>query len=355
MVNTTRRGLWAWALLLMVLQTSMAWSAVEWPCDPTWDVDCEEEEGSVIKSDSADVQTDRDGTAGKPAASGVYPAYDGPRQTIAVLNFENKTRYNPESYRIGEGMTEMLITELAKTNRFRLVERAAVKQILTEQELGQTGLVRPESAVRTGGLAGAQFLVKGAVTEFQYTQEGSGVGLQFKSFDLGTKSSKAHVGIDVRIIDSATGQITTSYHAKAKADASEFKIGYSKDDLRVGTANFERTPLGQATRQAIREAVRFIIEQGKAIGWSGSIIKVMGNTAYVNRGNDAGIRQGQSLRVFSRSENLIDPETGLNLGAEEMYIGTLTITNVQEKFSSGQLQIHGVTLPKRGDVVRLNQ
>jgi len=101
-----------------------------------------------------------------------YPPYHGPKKTVAVLPFENKARGVPEYAQVGEGMTEMLITELMRTNHFNLVERDAISDVVAEQALGQTGLLREETTVKTGQMAGADYMIKGAVTEFHYEAGG---------------------------------------------------------------------------------------------------------------------------------------------------------------------------------------
>ncbi len=62
----------------------------------------------------------------------VYPPYDGPKKRIAVLEFENKVnnRWWDRSWNIEDRLTEMIITELMKTNRFIVVERGSLNEVL---------------------------------------------------------------------------------------------------------------------------------------------------------------------------------------------------------------------------------
>jgi curli biogenesis system outer membrane secretion channel CsgG len=270
-----------------------------------------------------------------------YPPYHGPKKTLAVLEFENKAK---GSY-----------GELFNSKRFILVERSALKEILKEQELGQTGLIRTETAARVGSLAGAQLLIKGVVSEFEYRQAGKGLGFGIEQFRLGLKSSNAHVGIDVRVIDATTGQIIASECASAKAKSSGFSIDYVDDDtpLQVGTSAFNKTPLGVATREAVHKAVQFIIGESEKHVWSGAVIKASRSIAYINRGANSNIHPGNRLTVYSCGEELIDPQTGINLGSIEQRVGTLIITDVLDKFSIGRLQMEIAGAPvKRGDIVR---
>ena len=92
----------------------------------------------------------------------VYPPYDGPKKRIAVLEFDNKVnnRWWDRSWNIEDRLTEMVITELMKTNRFIVVERGSLDEILSEQDLGASGRVRQETAARVGEVLGAQVLIK---------------------------------------------------------------------------------------------------------------------------------------------------------------------------------------------------
>jgi hypothetical protein len=62
------------------------------------------------------------------------------------------------------------------------------------------------------------------------------------------------------------------------------------------------------------------------------IMKVAGDTIYVNAGSGE-LNVGDTFDVYRMGEELIDPDTGESLGAEEEKIGSLTITEVKEKYS----------------------
>ncbi len=286
-----------------------------------------------------------------------YPAYSGPKITVAVIGFENKTREAYGSRELGEGLSEMLHTELLKTNRFILLERQAMAAILQEQEMGMSGLVRQGSAApRVGALAGARFLIKGVVSEFQYKAGGGNLGFEVKGFNLGSKRSSAHVGLDIRLIDASSGSIIASEHASARADASGMNVGYvgqGGTPFAIKGGSFDRTPLGVATRKAMNKAVHFIIRHAKTVESLASVIKVSGDMLYVNQGGNYNVRVGDQFVLFSKGEALIDPVTGLDLGSEEAFSGTLVIVQVKPKYSIGRIErrVHGVDI-RRGDVVK---
>lgn len=285
-----------------------------------------------------------------------YPPYHGPKQVVAVLPFSNRVRGVEGAANLGGGLSEILVTELVRSGRFLVVEREAIQDLVKEQELSMTGLVRKGTGVKTGIMSGAQFMIKGAITEFSDKAGGGGIALGFRGGEIGGGSRTAYVGIDVRIVDNATGQVYASYNAHAKARSTRANAGVSfsrhSDDFKIGTKFFFSTPLGKATRQAVQKVMKFIIEESRNIPWQGSVIKA-GSRIYLNRGTSAGVKAGDRLDVFSKGEPLIDPETGFNLGSDEELICSITISQAKAKFAIARMSpaCQGRDI-KRGDIVR---
>ncbi|MEM1155072.1 MAG: CsgG/HfaB family protein, partial [Pseudomonadota bacterium] len=213
--------------------------------------------------------------------------YVGPKQVVAVLPFENRVEGIPGNWLIGEGLAEVLVTELIASNRYLLVERDAIQNIVREQELGMSGLVRSETAVPTGQLAGAQFMIKGAITEFNAEAGGGGLTVAFREAEAGAKTRKAYVGIDVRIVDNLTGRIHASYNAHAEARSGGASLAaqfLGSDDFKIGASGFYDTALGIASRDAIRQIIDFILIESAEIPWQGSVIQSRGRNVFINRG-----------------------------------------------------------------------
>jgi len=297
-----------------------------------------------------------DTTEGTPTDSVTYPDYHGPKQVIAVLPFENRVENVYGGMNLGEGLSEILITELHKSGRFLLVERMAIQSIIKEQELGMSGLVNQETGPAVGQMSGAQFMVIGAITEFNDKAGGGGLTLGFSGGEVGGKVRTAHVGIDVRIVDNATGQIYASYNASEKATSAGGSLAtnftHNSEAFKLGTSGFFSTALGKATRAAVQLVVGFILEESKNIPWQGSVIKT-GPKTYINRGANANVGVGDQFDVYSKGEPLIDPETGFNLGSDERLICSMQVVDVRDKFSiasSGSNCMSGGV--KRGDIVR---
>ena len=85
------------------------------------------------------------------------------RITVGVLDFErNANDEKLEQYR--KGLTDMFITELGKMPELRPVERSRLDAIMGEIELGELGVLDPETIQKIGRALGAQALYYGGFT-----------------------------------------------------------------------------------------------------------------------------------------------------------------------------------------------
>ena len=272
-----------------------------------------------------------------------------PRKTIAVSKFDNKSGWCG-SWKLGWGMQEMMATSLVKTGKFTVLERQDLESIMAEQDLGASGRTGKGSAAAIGKLGKAQILISGAITEFTEKKAGEGAGIGYKGFRIGGSHEKAHVGLNVRIYDTTSGEVLDSIRVVGEANAGGLKVGYSHSDFGGDLGGFRKTPLGQATQKAIDEAVARIASRLKSIPWQGKIIKATPSKVYINAGSKAGVKTGAEFDVYRPGEALVDPDTGMNLGAESEKIGKIKVTAAKEKFSIARIT-DGSDF-KRGDLVK---
>jgi curli biogenesis system outer membrane secretion channel CsgG len=251
------------------------------------------------------------------------------KKRIAVFGFEDKTDHAYHWWTgqpVGQGMSDMLITSLVESGKFTVYERTELEKVMQEQNLGQSGAVTQETAAQVGKLLGVELAVFGAVSEFGYTEGGFGGNLPGKSLGLGIKSSKVTVGIDVRFVNTTTGEIILSKNVRKEK---------SKKGLALSTADFsfdnrhdfDESIVGKATREAIDEVVQLITDAVDNIPWQGKIIKADASTIFINAGAASGVNVGDEFVVYRAGEELIDPDTGLSLGSTETKVGTIKVTN----------------------------
>ena len=283
--------------------------------------------------------------------------YGGPKRRLGVLPVDNNSSSN--SYTVSSfggtveyssaeagvpvnGIEAIVIDALSQTNRFRLVERAALDSVLDEQDLAASGRVAAPSGAATGNVLGAEYLVQVVVTDYEANTSGKsgGVGGLLRKVPVvgGIKagSSRGRVGLNIRLIDAETSEITFSKQIEAIIKESNFGFagaGWTSDALLGGfLSSYAKTPIGQAVIAGVNQGVFELIKEIGAKPPEGSIVKADANQVFLNIGGDA-VGVGDRFQVMRMGEELIDPDTGISLGGSMTSLGELEVAQVQEKFS----------------------
>src|SRR5262245_58897277 len=154
---------------------------------------------------------------GKSIEEAQREAYDGPKARVAVSQFKDKTGKGWWTGAIGDGMADMLATALFNSNRFIVLERQQVSDVLREQDLGGAGRIKKGTEAPIGEIEVAGRLITGAVTEFEGAASGVGGGIGGIGGTAGRVLGgiagglkKAHMAIDMRVIDTRTSRIVAA-------------------------------------------------------------------------------------------------------------------------------------------------
>jgi len=189
--------------------------------------------------------------------------YNGPKARITVSKFTDKTAKG--YWEIGEGMTDMLTTALFNTNRFIVLERGELGEVLREQDLAASGRIKKGTEAPVGEIEGAELLVVGAITEFEPNAGNVGGGLILPGFGAGLGMKTAHIAIDIRVIDAKTSRILAAQSVDGKAQDIGGLGGLAVGGpLAVGFGAFAKTPMEKAIRVCLQTAVSFIAQQTPA-------------------------------------------------------------------------------------------
>jgi curli biogenesis system outer membrane secretion channel CsgG len=194
--------------------------------------------------------------------------YDGPKARISVGSFEDKTAKGERE--IGGGMATMLTTALVNSNRFLVLERDLLDEVIREQDLGASGRVQPATAAPRGEIEGAELIVLGAVTAFEPEAMGVGgallgIGTLVGSAILHEKHSavpvaaatytESYVAVDLRVVDTATSRVLASVSVEGRGydmgGGFITEIGGGRARLPLAFGGFQKG----ATEEAIRKAI----------------------------------------------------------------------------------------------------
>lgn len=194
--------------------------------------------------------------AGMVASTSAVARNNGP--SVAVIEFKNESGAGWWRGGVGWELSGMLSNELASLNSFRVLERSKIEAVLSEQNMGASGRVAGGTAAKIGKIVGAQYLIAGTVTSYEEDAASTGGGISIKGISLGGKSSKAYIAVDVRVINSTTGEIEYVRTVEATAKSGGVAVGISRNGFGGSLANEKNTPAGKAIRAVLVEITDYL-------------------------------------------------------------------------------------------------
>lgn len=266
----------------------------------------------------------------EPVVTASETEFYGPKKRVAIADVEISAPGAPRG--LANGIEEMLITSLHQSGRFIVLERSALEEILREQRLSLTGVIRPDTAAKVGELFGAQILVKTVVTGFAEEKIGT-----VQLGPLVVSIVQGYIAMDMRIFDANTGVIIESRKAESTITETGGGILIRGGMIDFTISDYEKTPLGKATREVIDKLVDFIVSEIRPVPWQGRVAIAEPSKVYVNAGFDVGMQNNSYLEIFERGREIIDPSTGLSLGFQKTGIGVAIVEEVSEKYSVASL------------------
>jgi curli biogenesis system outer membrane secretion channel CsgG len=282
---------------------------------------------------------------------------------------------------LGEGLAEMLITELTKLNKFQVLESTALEHLKNEIKLGEEGYVAQDEKVEKGGFAGADFMFRGKVTRFGAKSQ----GVKLDGFvpgslgNLGLRRSQSDVRIDWRIVDAYNRKVISSGQAVGTETGVGFDIGVAVNGHGGGIGfdnkEFMNSALGKATVKAInaimadvsrasvplsgrRQAKDKVAQKEKAAADNtlaavkntpGKVLAVPSKgVIIVSLGSQQGFKSGDKLRLYETVDTKDDK--GEVVFTEEKLVGEVTLDSVQNDRSKASYA--GAAEVKAGWVVK---
>ena len=192
------------------------------------------------------------------AGATIALAQEKPR--IGVLRFTNNARAHWWTSTTATELQDLLINELASTRAFRILERQELKSAISEQQLSESGLVESSSRVKTGRIKGAQYLIAATVSAYEESGSESG-GVRYQGFTFGGGKKTAYMAVDLKVIDSETGEIIDSRTVEATSTSGGMRISGPSGmvpGLSGSLGREAKTPTGKAIRGCIIEITDYL-------------------------------------------------------------------------------------------------
>jgi curli biogenesis system outer membrane secretion channel CsgG len=250
----------------------------------------------------------------------------GKKIRIAVIDFQNNSTWTWWGDKLGEAANDEFVTQLVQSGQFSVIERQKLQAILSEQGLGASGAVTASTAPKIGKLLGVQLIFTGSITSFSIKTTGGGFG------GIGGSFTKAESKLDVRMIDTTTGEILM-----VATGAGDKKMG----GVGIKGFNFEQHYDEGVAHEALRPAIEQVTQQVLAqkdkianlapVSGSGKILQVKGPTQiYIDGGQDGGVNVGDVYAVYHITDQIKDDD-GNVLDTVTAKVGEIVVTKVLSK------------------------
>jgi curli biogenesis system outer membrane secretion channel CsgG len=165
-------------------------------------------------------------------------------------------------------MQEMLIDSLFKTNRFIVLERASLKDLQSEFELGEAEWAA--GAPERGTFETADILLTGAITAFEpdYRGRGGGAIAIPLPWQIGggvrVGRTDAYIAASIRLVDIRTRRIIKTGTVEGLSSSSSFGIIggglLGAVALGAGFQSYQNTPMEKAVMIMLENAIQEIVK-----------------------------------------------------------------------------------------------
>jgi len=274
----------------------------------------------------------------------------------------------------GEGISDMLVTELVNSGRFSVVERERLDEVLQEQNLTREGVVDAATAARIGKVLGVQLFVFGTVTQFSLDSKIITLPVVGKLAEW-----RARCTLNARLVNVETSEIMAAVTGQGAKSQSNVALSENWGDLSgfaFGSSRFQQHILGKATTKAVEDVAEGIEEKTAGLTpvvitpevtptvtpevrpqiIEGLVAKVSEDEVIINVGSQEGVKVNDIFNVRRIIERITDPQTGEVILERKEKTAEIKISEVYEQAAIGKITLLGVGKEiEVGDLVDLQK
>jgi len=181
------------------------------------------------------------------------------KPSIAVYNIADKTgqRKQTGSAVVTQGATDMLITALVRSRQFKVLDRSNLGNFMNELQLQNEDRLAYGEGPKIGEMTGADYVIKGAITEYQVDKNTGGLGISIANVGGSTEKATASTAIDIRVVDTTTGEVVWARSLKDEIEGK--KVGLQAFSF-MGN-NIVEFETGKGKQEVINLVVRSLLEE----------------------------------------------------------------------------------------------
>jgi curli biogenesis system outer membrane secretion channel CsgG len=261
-------------------------------------------------------------------------AAQGAKETLAVatvastpaLKTDVEQRGMAASFnRVLESLDQHLVTSLAQSRKFTVVGRKGLlKDVIAEQDLGQSGLANADTAPELGQLKGAKYTLTTTVDSFLENHE-------VAAFAEGRKLKRRfQISAQAVIVDTTTGEVFDTANIQLDkidivdlpANVAESMTGSRTDELMPLLAKELGAKIAANTVAAVFPVKVVDVEDEK--------------TLTLNRGASF-FAVGDQVELYGPSKTITDPDTGAVIKRKGKPVGKARVTSVEPDYSQAEV------------------
>lgn len=289
-------------------------------------------------------------------------AADLPTVSVARTESSGVAAWQPA---MGDGLAQMMITELSKLPNLKVLESVALEDLREERRLGESGEVSEKESVKKGGWAGADYTLITKVTRFGAKESkfgGGGIGIPIPGGGRFKVSGSEHeVQIDWRLSDNASRAVVKADRSIGVESGKNFNFGTIIGGGFSESREFMDSALGKATMKAIADITSKLRQMQLAPGTrqqaiaaseaekaqaqvaaksamrktKGTVKLVEGKEVWVSLGSSQGFAKGEKVKIYKPIEK--KNKKGEVIATTYEAVGEITLTKVQKEQSQGTL------------------
>jgi len=181
---------------------------------------------------------------------------------------------------VAGGVRDMIINSLFNSNRFIILERQTMSEISWEQEFSHSNRAGGKTAIPIGEIEGAELLLIGSINTLDAKESGgeiggiissvisefAGVSHAEKTVNADLSWDSAKTAMEIRLVDTRTSRIVAATTVEGSSTnvgfgASETSYTYNAGSLPKGFSMYHNSPVEDALRKMVDEAVKFLTTQ----------------------------------------------------------------------------------------------
>lgn len=181
------------------------------------------------------------------------------KPAVAVFEIADRTGQRTEtgSALVSQGAGDMLITALKRSRQFKILERLN-ENIMNEHELKDNNLIASGKGPELNELTGADYILDGAVTEYQVDKKSGGSGLSIAGVGGSDQYAVASTAIDLRLVDTSSGEVVWSRSLKDEIEGERIGV----ETFEFMGENIVEFESGQGRQEVVNLVLRRLLEEG---------------------------------------------------------------------------------------------